>query len=237
VTTGRIRKSVLALILLAAICPTGCAKKGPSTASTSQPSTLPAKSASTRPAQPKFVYSLESGKYFAISVEQDGKRVAISTTDRTVTLKKAPFALVFTFMGTGPGNIAVNVSLDSDSHRAVLAGRDINEVPGLEGTGMAEGTRNKNRNFFIRPRCFHYWYYDDPKDHRFDKVAPGADRIVCTRTIKHYRTWGPEQCLCANTPISQIEGDALYFVFARFRKGAYCPKFGLQLDCLKVVWR
>jgi hypothetical protein len=237
VTPGRIRESVSAFILLAAICSIGCTGKGPVVASTGQPSTLPDESPSTKPAGPKFVDSLKSGKYFAVAVEQDGQHIAISAKDRTATLNKAPFALIFTFMGTGPGVVATNVSLDSDSYEAVLAGKDINEVPGLEGTGMAEGTRNGSKEFFIRPKCFHYWYYDDPKDNRFDKVAPGADRIVCRRSVRQCKRWGPDGRGGPSTPISQIEGKVLYFVFARFRKNSYSPKIGLQLDCLKIRWR
>lgn len=238
------RETMLAIIIAAALCAAGCADKKTVAPPIKQPTTLPAETPTTmplakppEPAKPTLVYSLKSGRYFAVSVTQNGKPVAISPKDRTVTLKKAPFALIFSFMGTGPGFVAANVSFDPTSYKMVLNGKDINEVPGFEGTGMAEWDRNRDRDFFVNPDCFHYWHYDDPTENRFDKIAPGEDRIVCTRTIKQYRARGADDKLKLTEPISKIEGKALYFVFARFRREETDHKTGLQLECLNIRWR
>ncbi|MBT3199199.1 MAG: hypothetical protein HN350_04720 [Phycisphaerales bacterium] len=228
----------LALIMLAVIGsavakPKRTAATKPAAKPTSRPTTKPA----TRPSEPKLVYSLDSGSYFSISVRQDNKLIAISPKDRSAKLKKAPFALVFTFKGTGPAFITTNISFDSASYDAVLGGKSIEKVPGMEGTGMAEGVRNNEHEVFIRKDCFHYWHYEDPNKSRFDKVKPGEDRIVCTRTIDKFMAWDDNNKRGPQTPISKIKGKALYMAFARFKKGAYNPKIGLQLEGLKIIWR
>jgi len=257
-TPATARRSARILALLAAVCWWGCPEEGGIPAADAQHRARPAKTPTTRAApttrpkpttrpapatkpapttKPKSSYFIDSGKFFAVAVLQNGKPVAISVKTRTAVLRRAPFAIVFKFKGTGPADVAVNVSLGPESHKAVLAGKDINKVPGMEGTGMAEGVRNSDREFFVRPDCFHFWYYDDPSDNRFDKIAPGSDHVVCTRTIEQCKVWDANDNAGPEIPISKIKGKAIHMVFAKMKKGAYSPKVGLQLDCLKLQWR
>lgn len=118
---------------------------------------------------------------FSVRFEQGTK---VIEADDEVTLKKEPFDIVFEFpeaMG-----VLVHASFNSETYEQALGGKSFNKLPGLEGTGMAEGKFNEDNEILLNATAPGYWYYDSDEAHRFNEVKEKDGKITCKRRIVQF---------------------------------------------------
>ncbi len=144
---------------------------------------------------------------FTVHIVQDGKE--ISQAGGVSLLKKEPFTLVFEL--DTPIAILVNASFNNASYQAAKQGLPLESVQGFTETGMAEGTFNSEKDIMVNDMAPSYWYYDGPKDHRFDSVAVKDGHYTYYRTIANTYEVKNHKA----KPIRKV-GDPLNLVFAVF---------------------
>lgn len=135
---------------------------------------------------------------FAIYIEQDGKLMAI--TDRTATLRKAPFTLVVVF--PAPSDVLVNCN---DSPALFDAPRSLGKAP-LDF--IAEAPGNPQHQVVLTEGAYHRWFIERGPSHTFESVTMKDAVFHGRRTIEAFLRPGS-----ARRPIESLEGNALYFVF------------------------
>ncbi|MBN2497165.1 MAG: hypothetical protein JXR96_21410 [Deltaproteobacteria bacterium] len=176
-----------------------------------------------------LLLALAPGQYFAVQVEQDGRNLPIR--DGRVYLAKKPFSLVLELRE--PQLVLVHASLGSKTIDAVRAGKPLDSIPGLQGTGAAEGEGNPERGLFLLPDGFNAWYYHDAAHHRFDEPCRRkASTLVCRRTIEKLWLEGGK-----TVPVAEVDGQALHLVFLRTKwKADYSSQDVLQLTSLSLIF-
>jgi hypothetical protein len=119
-----------------------------------------------------------------LAVEQNGRLVPIR--GGVATLAPAPFTLRVSLPpGSGRG-LWLHAWTDDTHQRRVREGRPLEEAFPREANAMAEYPRNRERNLFLSPDRYSYWYYASPADHRFDRVQPGKSLVRARRTISSW---------------------------------------------------
>ncbi len=118
-----------------------------------------------------------------IKVMQDGHEVAIKNHE--VRLKKASFILKFEFTTINNINVQADTSpyyFNLIKNGVVMA--DTVDVFGA-GRGMADYLFNKDKDIIFNHDGFNYFYYENKKDHRFDKVEWQDEKLIAYRKIKY----------------------------------------------------
>ncbi len=157
--------------------------------------------------QVRSIAQIKPGKYFSVTVEQDGRPVPID--DHTAYIHRRPFTLVFAMRNLDA--VMVNASFSPKLYVAARDGKSLGSVLPLEGRGMAEDLFNVRREIFIRDDGYHFWHYYGPKNHRFDSVERVENLWICRRTI--------ERCLVGRgtrtVDLSKMSQRGIYLVFTK----------------------
>jgi len=145
----------------------------------------------------------------SIKIEQDDREIPVQ--NHTVSIKKKPFAIVVYFSGQKQA-VFVNASLSPETYEIAKAGSgEIDAFIG-GGKGMAEIKFNQDRSLFLTDDDFHYWYYKDYDDHRFDSVTFRENCLVCRRTVERVRRRNLQN-VYESINVESINAEALYLVF------------------------
>ena len=168
---------------------------------------------------------------FKIYIEQNGIRQTI--TNNTVLLDKKSFNLVFVLHK--PSAVLVNASFDKTTYERALKKEPLSKLPGYEGTGMAEGLFNTDKELFIDDTAPSYWYYDNDKEHRFNKVVKTKDSLVCTREIKQFYILEEKDNIVL--PVEKVS-KPLYLVFDDYVTDPKTyERTELQREIIKINWK
>lgn len=156
---------------------------------------------------------------FELSFVQDGK--AVKADGDRVMLKKAPFTVLIRM--NRPMGALLNFQPDERFYKMANSGKDFYEP----GYAMAEYDLNPEKNFLITPDTFHYWYYKDSKENRFDAVKRSGGWYECAREIENYGLQGDAR----NYPITALPHGRLYLVaFSVAKKDG-----GWRMDNVKAL--
>jgi hypothetical protein len=140
---------------------------------------------------------------FAVSIEQDGKSVAVK--DHEVTLRKAPFDIMVDLPGKG-SFVFVNASFDDAMYDKAKSSKSLAREfrPGLF---MAEGERNAEKDVMPGPDAIHSWYYESDQDNRFNEVKPMGAGFRGRRTVANAYVGDKE------VKVEDWKESTLYLVF------------------------
>lgn len=117
---------------------------------------------------------------FTVQFEQNDTNVP--AVAGVIKLRRAPFAINLSL----PKPMAVLIAASSDPARYDLArqGAPLDRfIP--PGTGMAEYPFNESKDLCVSEDGTNYWYYQNERDHRFDRILLAKERIICHRTIEN----------------------------------------------------
>ena len=149
-----------------------------------------------------------SFEYFAVAFEQDGRIIPIE--NHQVTLKKKTFSIVIYLKK--PGSVLLNTSLSAESFEQARSGIPFENIAGFSDLGMAEEAFNPKTLIMLSTTAPHYWYYEQPSNHRFNDVKTNSGIFVCRRIVAQvmYRDTARTLVLVRDLP-----DERLYFVFMR----------------------
>jgi len=168
---------------------------------------------------------------FKVYIEQDGIRQTI--TNNEVTLNKKPFNIVFVF--AKPNGVLISTSFNKSTYEKALKNEPLSKLPGYEGTGMAEGLLNADKEVIIDDSSPSYWYYDNDKENRFNKISKTRDSLVCTREIKQLYILDEKDN--STLPVEKIT-KPLYFVFVDYVSDPKTyERKEFQREMLKINWK
>ncbi len=168
---------------------------------------------------------------FKVYIEQDGIRLPITNND--VSLNKKQFNIVFVF--AKPNGVIISTSFNKTTYEKALKNEPISKLPGFTESGMAEYLLNPDKEVIIDDSAPSYWYYDNDKEHRFNKVAKSRDSLVCTREIKQLYIPGEKEPIIL--PIEQ-SNKPLYFVFVDYETNPKTyERKELQREMIKINWK
>lgn len=164
---------------------------------------------------------------FTYQIVQENRIMNCSTG--IIHLKRAPFTMILKL--NHPLGILIAASEGPDRYLAA-----INEAP-LEdfikpATGMAESSFNENNDIMLSAEGTNYWYYENAKDHRFNKATASNGIITCKRYIKNIDFVDDAN---VDQPIEETEMQNLYlvFVYAEYHADTYDLK-EIQRETLKI---
>ena len=166
--------------------------------------------------------------HFNIEFYQDGHKVDI--IDNTLNLSKKEFDIQFEL--NQPMGILVATSYNNDAFERAKEGLSLDEIPILESTGMAEEENNKNKEILLSNESPSYWYYDNDKENRFNKINKNEGKIFATRTIKKINEIENE----ITRKIEEID-KPLYMVFTTYKYNKdFTKKIEYQRFFVKIVF-
>jgi hypothetical protein len=167
---------------------------------------------------------------FKVYIEQDGIRLPI--TNNEVSLNKKQFNIVFVF--PKPNGIIISTSFNKTTYEKALKNEPLSKLPGFTESGMAEYLLNPDKEVMIDDTAPSYWYYDNDKEHRFNKVVKSRDSLVCTREIKQLYILGGKEPVIM--PIEQVN-KPLYFVFVDYESDPKTfERKEIQREMIKINW-
>jgi hypothetical protein len=151
-------------------------------------------------------FSLQSGQYFAVSIQQDGRKVPIR--DHTAVLRREPFSIVLAF--TRFDGVFVQASFHPHFHDAARSGRDLAAILPFPRTVSWMGP-----SLLVNDQEYQRWYHFGTGISRFDKVEARAEEgvILCKKVIGRYQ----ESRTGETMPLLDVRRGALYLVFLRAR--------------------
>jgi hypothetical protein len=166
---------------------------------------------------------------FAINFYQEGQKIDI--LNNTVILKKKEFDIQFEL--NQPMGILVATSYNNETFERAQRGFTLDQIPVFESTGMAEEENNKNKEVLMSNEGLSYWYYDNDKENRFNKIEKKEGKIIVTRSIRK---------------IVEVENDItrkmeeiekpIYMVFATYKYNKdFTKKFEYQRFYVKIEFR
>lgn len=173
----------------------------------------------------------QTGPYFGIGIEQNGRAVALE--DHAVTLEKNSFTIVLTF--PGQEGILINASATPETFDAARTEKPFAELSGFRDLGMAEEAFNPRALLMLSPRAPHFWYYAHEGEHRFNEVIRQERTVICRRIVANlmYRDISKEI-----TSIRDMPGDHLYLVFVKTEwSNDYAQQYEKQRDYLKITFK
>lgn len=153
---------------------------------------------------PRFL----SGHSFEIGIEQHGKPVIIE--NHQVTLRKAPFTLLFYFLQ--PEGILINASATPESYDPARTGAPFEDIPGFSDLGMAEEAFNPKVILMLSSQAPHFWYYAHDAEHRFNEIDKQNGMLVCRRIVANVMHRDTTKEI---TPIQDLVENTLYLVFMK----------------------
>jgi hypothetical protein len=167
--------------------------------------------------------------WFKVQFMQDDKVVEV--VNHVVKLKKDKFSILVSLKNGG--NININASLDSVIYDMAREGKELPDFECfLPGTGMAEGLENKENDMSINSTAHNYWYYDDDKKHRFNKIAKNNEWITGERVVK--KIWVFDNEISDQFKVSSLPRDTFYMVFMKTTVDPENTK-ELQREYIKVI--
>lgn len=166
-------------------------------------------------AVPAFAQGADSDKpgRFQVAVEQAGKTVAV--TNHTVTLQRAPFALVFTLDGVNA--VSVSAATSDALLQDARSGKDLHRAFGFTFKAYALSNKNERELLIVEENPnegFSYLYYDAPENHRFNEVVKNGNRITGRFRVSRIELSGPAKF---EGPVAGFPSQNLFLVFALAR--------------------
>ncbi|MCX6180370.1 MAG: hypothetical protein NT150_00385 [Bacteroidetes bacterium] len=120
---------------------------------------------------------------FNIFVRQGKTPIKVREGD-TIKIKRQEFTLIFEL--DTASLIGFNASENDTIYKLFTVKKDLNSVSCFgPGTGYAEYLKNKGNSITVGDYGQCYWYYDSPKDHRFNSVKIEGRKMTCERKIKN----------------------------------------------------
>ncbi|MFM7021968.1 MAG: hypothetical protein ACKOXB_03250 [Flavobacteriales bacterium] len=125
----------------------------------------------------------QQNEIFNIFVRQEKSLQKVKEGD-TIKIKRREFTLVFEVDTSSI--IGINSSALDTIYKLFTVKKDLNSVACFgPGTGYAEYLKNKDNDIAIADYGQGYWYYDSPKEHRFNEVKIDGKKMTCERRIKN----------------------------------------------------
>lgn len=156
----------------------------------------------------KQISSKKENPHFTIDFYQNGKKIEI--IDNVITIEKKEFDIQFEL--NQPMGILVSTSYDDSIFELAKRNLNIDQIPIFESTGMAEGELNPDKEVLLSKESPSYWYYDNDKENRFNKIIKKDGKIIVTRTIKNINEIENE----INRKIEEVE-KPIYMVFVTYK--------------------
>jgi hypothetical protein len=125
-------------------------------------------------------YKPKENPRFNISFYQDGQKIEL--IDNTLILNKKEFDIRFEL--NQPMGIHVATSYNNEAFERAQRGFTLDQIPVFESTGMAEEENNKDIEVLMSNESTSYWYYDNDKENRFNKIEKKEGKIIVTRSIR-----------------------------------------------------
>jgi len=148
-------------------------------------------------AQVKQVYS---------SVVQGKKSFEMN---QEIHLKRDDFKFVFSM--AQPSSLLISCATEDLTLREAQKGVKMNKLKGFQGTGMAEGLFNPDKEILFDNENASCWYYDSLTSHRFNDAYWDNGGIKCERKIKQLFDVENQKLV----PLKQA--PTLYLVFIEYK--------------------
>ena len=146
-----------------------------------------------------------------IAIEQNGAPVPV--TKNEVVLRKAPFAIVTTLVGTQ----GVSMSASAGAELAKLAEKRKLEEPFTnEFKAMPLEPRNAGEVLLLADEpseSYAYYFYDKPEEHSFNEATASGSQLTGKLKFSNVNVSGK------TVPLASFTGSDLYLVFATTDKG------------------
>jgi len=168
-------------------------------------------------------------EHFSFKIIQDEKEIPI--IDHSVTINSKEFDLIFEF--NQPMSICVQASFNPINYDLIVANSPLDKIPVFEATGLAEGIHNTEKSMFLSDEGFNYWYFDDKKENRFNKIERIKNTLLCTRTITNLYDVEKDKKIKIKSNQS-----TLYLVLINYKYNKdFTLKNEIQRDYLKINFK
>lgn len=177
---------------------------------------------------------------FEFEVRQNAR--AISVKNHMITLKKDPFSIVLS--SKERIDVLVHASFRPDSISAAKKNKELNGIPVFKktegGGAIIETILNPNRSMFVSDEGYNAWWFENEREHRFNKVTKKDGWIKGTRSIKylekityHPKTFDP---ISSRIPVRKVNKPLyLFFVEADYDKNYKLIE--RQRDYITINWK
>jgi hypothetical protein len=168
-------------------------------------------------------------KDFHVTVEQNGK--TIQSKNGELTLERKSFNLIFEF--SEPMGLLINGSFENNTYEMAKNGIPKTRLKGFLATGMADELFNPSKEILVSNDAPNYWFYDNERDHRFNKTKAEHGKIICTRTIENIYNVESK----TNIKVEKVK-KPLYLVFISYKRGtSFTEEIELKREILKINWK
>ena len=176
-------------------------------------------------ASPSFSQTAKPQKF---EVRIDQNRTAIPFMGEKVLLTKAPFDIVITM--NQPMGVLVSATFDKEGYEAAK-NLPMNEIPTIQGGGMAEDYFNPLKSIALAEDAANYWYYQAPDDHRFDDVASSDGSYICYRRIENL-----DDMIYAEYTSTRDAEKNMYLIFISYTNDADYNQIEVQRQAITLIF-
>lgn len=120
-----------------------------------------------------------AGLNIDFKIEQSGRD--IYPENGIIVLKRSPFTIKLKIKRDQ--DLYFNFCLNDKLYNAVNQSADFTGILGFDGTGMAEGDGNPDKEIWITPDGWHVWYVTPKGEGRFDKIVKSGKSFLAERTV------------------------------------------------------
>jgi hypothetical protein len=160
---------------------------------------------------------LASFLFLAVQVSAQVKQVYASVVqgkksfelNQEIHLKRDDFKFVFSM--AEPSSLLISCATEDVTLREAQKGVKMNKLKGFQGTGMAEGLFNPDKEILFDNESASCWYYDSLTSHRFSDAYWDNGGIKCERKIKQLYDVTNQK----SVPLKQA--PTLYLVFIEYK--------------------
>jgi len=123
------------------------------------------------------------GAYLSVTITQDGRPAQLEE-GHVVRLYKKPFDLI---VGSHEDSgVITHADIISTTLDATKNGTPMGQILS-PGGGMAEYNLNPDKELYIKDSAYHYWFYQDELNHRYNRVYLDGTEAQGTRTVESFR--------------------------------------------------
>ena len=122
--------------------------------------------------------------YVNIYIEQDGQRHLVN--NRTVTLERKPFTLIFEFVKPEKvSGIYINSSFMPKPYFTLLPSQPIPDFEYVPRKVFSEYKFNPNKELKVHSEFFQYWEYNPARNwNKFDRIVRRGNHILAFRRVE-----------------------------------------------------
>lgn len=142
---------------------------------------------------------------FEVQFVQNGAEMDIE--DGIVRMRRAPFSILLTMEGTN--GVYINAAWAYDER--FIENNKFDDLDGLYPKVMAEPSFNLDRELYLSPQNYSYWFYDKNLDwHRFNDVRVSNRKVMGEKVVENLVFVEDDRSI----PVEEIGSDLYLFFFA-----------------------